>query len=180
MEKEEWLEIKDWKGYQVSNFGQVRSYKKTGISNDLYIKPKILKLYISIWGYPEVRLSNIKKTKKFRVHRIVAENFILNNSLKKEVNHKDGNKLNNHFSNLEWVSRSENMVHLFRVSKSPTMWGEKNGHSKLTEIEVIDIKKLWKTGGYLQKELAEIYGVNRTTISAIVNNYNWKNLVEVS
>lgn len=167
-----WKSIINWDGYEVSNYGQVRSYRQTS-SRGFAKEPRLLTVGISVWGYPEVRFSNNKISKKFRVHRLVAETFIENKDFKKEVNHKDGNKLNNHIDNLEWVSRSENMVHLFQVSKCPTMCGEKNGQSKLTSIEVIEIREKWNTGNFLQKELGNIYGVKRSTINAIVNNYNW-------
>jgi hypothetical protein len=55
--------------------------------------------------------SGQKQYTHFYIHRLVANHFISNPQKKKEVNHKDGNKLNNHISNLEWSCRSEQINH---------------------------------------------------------------------
>lgn len=69
---------------------------------------------ISRYGYKRIKLYSspgIYKTKF--IHVLVAENFIPNIHAKLCVNHKDGNKLNNHYSNLEWCSHSENTKHSY-------------------------------------------------------------------
>ena len=91
-----------------------------------------LKPYISNSGYYRVNLSlNTKKNnrtlqKKFSVHRLVAEYFCENDnpSEKDQVNHIDGNKLNNNHWNLEWVSQSENIFKAYDVNLCNTK-GEK-------------------------------------------------------
>lgn len=176
MENEKWIRIPDWDSYEISDLGRVRSYKKTGTNQTDAAIPRVLKQGISVWGYPEVRLCNSGSSKKKRVHRLVAEVFLPNELLKREVNHKDGDKLNNKAVNLEWVSRSENMQHLFRVMKSPVMRGEKNGHAVLTSDDIAEIKSLWETGLFFQKEIASKFGIARTTVNSIVNGYNWKHL----
>lgn len=151
--------------YEVSNLDNVRSIK-TG---------RILRQEVDVWGYSRVCLRNGLIKKHLKVHRLIALSFIKNTQNKREVNHKDGNKLNNSISNLEWCTRSENMIHVFRVNKSPTMRGEKNGHAVLTASDVAEIKKLRQTGMY-QYEIAKLFGIARTTVNAIVNGYNWKHV----
>ena len=65
-------------------------------------------------GYYYVCLSNNKIKKHLFVHRIVALEFIDNPKSKEQVNHIDGNKINNCIENLEWLSRSENMKHAYK------------------------------------------------------------------
>lgn len=89
--------------YEVSNLGYVSNYRK------------ILKPYVINAGYKSVKLhSNGKKSGKL-IHRMVAEMFIPNLENKPDVNHKDGNKLNNHVDNLEWCTKSENMTHAVKI-----------------------------------------------------------------
>ena len=92
-----WKDIEPYKNiYQVSNLGRIKSL--------LYNKEKILKTRVQPRGYELVNL----KGKTFKVHRLVAEAFVLNNNNYNEVNHKDENKLNNYANNLEWCNRKYN------------------------------------------------------------------------
>ena len=72
---------------------------------------KILKGSIGENGYKYYRLSKDNNKTMFYAHRLVAEHFLENPNFLPIVNHKDGNKLNNQLSNLEWVSCSENTKH---------------------------------------------------------------------
>lgn len=62
------------------------------------------------------------KISRHSIHRLVAETYIPNPQNKSEVNHKDLDKLNNHYSNLEWVSKQENTIHAYRLLKDIS-WG---------------------------------------------------------
>lgn len=100
---ENWKTIEEATNYEVSNCGNVRN-SKTG---------HILKGRISKSGYLQVSIAG-KEDGKFKnqyIHRLVAKYFIDNPEQKREVNHKDGNKLNNNIENLEWVTSSENQKH---------------------------------------------------------------------
>ena len=104
------------------------------------------------------------------VHRLVAEKYVPNPEGKPQVNHKDGNKLNNFATNLEWVTNSENRKHA--VKNLLHLTGEKCPWSKLTQKEVDSIR-LDKT--LTQKELAKKYGVAVSTIAAVKQGKSWKN-----
>jgi hypothetical protein len=110
-----WKEIKDYEGlYEVSNYGRVKRLESLVKNKHSYrlVKEKILS--IPSYHYQSVFLSN-GKVKQHYVHRLVATAFLSNSLNKEQVNHIDGNKLNNHVSNLEWVSQSENMKHIFKI-----------------------------------------------------------------
>ena len=101
---ESWKDISGYEGlYQVSNLGSVRNVK-TGKSKVAGITP---------YGYKRVVLYADGKRKWFQVHRLVAMAFIPNEEGKREVNHIDGNKLNNNAANLEWATSSENHLHAY-------------------------------------------------------------------
>ena len=88
--------------YEVSEKGQVRSLR--------FNKVKIRKLQVT-QGYLTVGLTNVAGMEIHSVHRLVAETFITNAEGKSQVNHKDKNTFNNHVSNLEWVTPTENCTH---------------------------------------------------------------------
>jgi predicted esterase YcpF (UPF0227 family) len=96
-----------WKAYisnyEISNTGQLRN-TKTG---------RVLKSKMSNKGYVKYGVSVSGKYKDVFAHRAVAEAFIPNPDNKPQVNHKDGNKQNNDYTNLEWSTSSENIVHAY-------------------------------------------------------------------
>ena len=101
--KAEWREIKGYGGrYLISSYGKVKSVYRN--------HSKIMKQATN-GTYPALVLSKNGKTYNHTIHRLVAEHFIENKESKPCINHKDLNKFNNHFSNLEWVTYEENNRH---------------------------------------------------------------------
>lgn len=97
---EEWREVIGSNGFlSVSSYGIVRGRRK------------VLKPQIDVKGYERLRFTIDRVKTSARVHRLVAQAFIPNPDNKPQVNHLDGNKRNNHCSNLEWVTNKENAHH---------------------------------------------------------------------
>lgn len=171
MDKEQWKKIKNIEGYQISNFGSLKSYKKK--------IPFIMKLKVDGNGYQSVLLTLSKNvTKRFRVHRLVAENFVSRKLSKNEVNHIDGNKTNNYFKNLKWVNRSENNKHAYLSglrTPSPS-YGENHGLSKLKNSQIPKIRQMYKETNFSCREVGELFKVSGNVINKIVRKINYKNI----
>lgn len=113
----------------------VYSTKTRGWSKKL-VKPRKMKKTLGNSGYYYVELFENKIGRKWLVHRLVAEAFIPNPLNKRQVNHKDGNKLNNYIANLEWASSRENVIHAF---KSGLIDPTKYAISKLAKVIIKEI-----------------------------------------
>lgn len=96
-----WVKIPDTESYYVSSLGRVLNAKTFNIKN----------CSRNSKGYMVAPLRTSTGLKSFRVHRLVAELFLDNSSVKPMVNHKDYNRTNNEVSNLEWCTNAENMAH---------------------------------------------------------------------
>lgn len=114
--------------------------------------------------------------RKYLVHRLVAHVFIPNPDNLPEVNHKDGNKLNNSVDNLEWVTRKDNIKHAHAL-KLRDNTGEGNPRVILSDQEVLDIYNSCLDGARVC-DLADKYGVSRPTISDIKAKRNWLHILE--
>lgn len=152
--------------FEIDSNGNVWSlnYRRTG-------KKQLLKLRKCNSGYYNfsVREKNEKKQKNLWVHRLVAEAFIPNPYNKREVNHINGNKLDNRIENLEWVSSSENRKHAYMIGLFKDRKGENSPNCKIKK-DKRDIVFEMRSQGYLQREIAEYTKIGRSTVSKILSN----------
>ncbi len=111
------------------------------------------------------------------MHRLVAQIYVPNLENKSCVNHKDGNKLNNSYSNLEWCTYKENIKHSFQTGLHNKIACGKDISTKLTEEDVEEIRHLYSSAYELtQKDLAKQFNVHQSTISYIISNKTWRHL----
>lgn len=103
--------------YLVSNLGNVKSIERTCKTQrgTRIVPEKLLSPCKDSSGYLYVPLSINGKHKNCLIHRLVLETFKPDAEGKKQVNHKDGNKLNNCLDNLEWCTAKENICHKYEV-----------------------------------------------------------------
>ena len=160
----EWIPICGYETrYTIARDGRVRSL----LSGKL--------LSTQLWGggggYPTVTLCLNGSAKKRLVHRLLAEHFLGGIPPNKEINHKDGNKLNHALENLEVVTRKENRDHAVRTGLLVNH-GEHNNKAKLTEAQALEIK--YGTGKI--RDVGKAYGVTHRVISLIRRGLLWRHI----
>ena len=163
-----WKDIKGYENlYKISNLGEVKSLPRKTTKGGI-IKPN------RTTSYQRICLVKNGFIKSYSIHRLVALAFIPNPQSKPYVNHKNGIRSDNRAINLEWVTPSENNLHAFRNNLSQSHKGSKHPLAKLTEKEVLNIRKL--ANKYSQQYIAKIYGVSFQCISDIVCRKKWKHI----
>lgn len=168
--EEIWKDIEEYEGiYQVSNHGRIKSM--IGWNGHKYIKrEKMLNPYkqegSKNYYRAIVKLKKDGKGKEFKVHRLVAEAFIPNPENKAEVNHLDGNPLNNIVSNLEWSTHQENITHSIDTGL------------KVNTINTIDRKTMvtFLNNGYNYDEIADILGIAKGTVFNYIRRFDIKKI----
>lgn len=176
--QEEWKPVVGYEGlYEVSNFGRIKAFQKTVNKGKCHRSwdEHFLKYGVDGCGYYRTNLAKNGMNRTVKVHRLVAEAFIPNPEGKPEVNHVDGNKQNNHVSNLEWCTHGENQNHAYRIGLK-SVDGSKNPAHKLTDEEVDFIRKNYipRHPEFGTVALSKKFGVHRKTISRITCGNSWK------
>jgi len=170
---EEWKNIVGFEDlYSISNLGRIKgkSYHNGTDERILKQNPKN--------GYLQIALYKNKKYFYFSVHRVVAIAFIPNPENKPDVGHfgkypngKEGNKKDNMYINLKWVTRSENLKHSFKFGLNNNE-GIRHSQVKLTEKDVLDIRASILTN----KELSVLYSICDAHICTIRKRRSWKHI----
>jgi len=115
--EDEFVDVKGYEGYYVvSKDGIVKRlamWSDRTPQSPQYTPERIVKINISPYGYYSCKfcMKGVKST--ILMHRLIATAFIPNPENKRTVNHKDGNKLNNHIDNLEWATDKEQIIHAY-------------------------------------------------------------------
>lgn len=163
-----WKTIKEEPQYEVSKDGKVRN-KETGEEKSLRYDR---------YGYLRVTLYPSGKT--YTVHRLVAMTFLKNSRNLPAVNHKDGNKENNHVNNLEWCTNKHNTQHAMQLglhNPRGVMLGSKNPSAVLDEGLVWEIR-YGKFKDISVREVADLLSVRYETIRRAKNGDLWKHVIK--
>lgn len=176
MDIEEWRTIPDYEGLEASNLGRIRSYRWTlnRFHKEMADEPRIKALRLNEKGYLDVGIGH-SKTRK--AHVLIAAAFLgPSNGL--DVNHIDGDKTNNHVENLEYVTRSENLKHAFRLGLATTPFGKRGERSMravLTDGKVIEMRERYSNGAS-RRQLATDFGVSYYTVWDITERRSWTHI----
>lgn len=173
MVEEIWKDIPSFEGlYQVSNFGRVKSFRKShklGKPDEYFLNPTDAEN-----GYANVTLYKENVRKKFLVHRLVAQAFLPNPNNWPQINHKDENRFNNCVDNLEWCTAKYN-----------NDYGTARIRAAITKSEKM-VEQYLPTGEFLARYVctsvaSQITGVSRHAIkdccsghSSSGGGYVWK------
>ncbi len=162
--------------YEVSNLGNVRRISGPTYTGR-YREGRILSPAISR-GYKMVIMHAYGEKHFDAIHRLVANAFLTKPLGNKtayyfQVNHKNGNKLDNRLCNLQWCTPKENMRHA--VANGLTKIGERHANSKLTEANIREIRLLH--GTMPLKKIASKFSVGVSTISRVMAGINWSHVV---
>ena len=122
-------------------------------------------------GYYNTQLRMRPKYRQVRIHQLVGEYFVDNPNNKPCINHKDGDKLNNHYTNLEWCTIGENTSHAFSIGLI-NKTGENHHHAKLKDADIPKIFEL-RQQGLIMRDIGNIFGVSRRTIGDVLNRNLW-------
>lgn len=181
-----WRSIPGYPKYEASNFGRIRSIRRTLIVNDpLYNRVYettrdecIIKPYPNWRGYLRVDLRSTDR--KFgrveAVHRLVAMAFIPNPNNYPQVNHLSGIKTDNTVNNLEWCTNLHNRRHAQKLGLFGDMRGQNSPARKLDETQVRTIRRCLQDGMCYQ-DLATYFKVGKSAIKDIKHKRTWAYLL---
>lgn len=176
--KEIWRDISGFEGrYQISTFGQVKRLVYTVIHlkhHQRFVPEHILVQSKDRRGYPRITISDKNgKLKTLRIHRLVALTFIPNPKKLREVNHKDGNKLNAYIFNFEWCTSKQNTQHAFRTGIKKFKKGIDRVNCKFEKIHILAIRDALKAG-FTQRKIGKYFNVSQTPIRMIGKNRSYQ------
>jgi len=160
-----WLPIRGYEGYyEISDWGRVKSLKRKYCPEEMFLTP-----CPNAQNYLHVILSKEGKQYTAKIHVMVATHFLGDRPKGLDIHHLDGNKHNNHVSNLAYITHHENILHAWESGLAKAH----HNNSKLTVGQVQSIRRLAKQG-VSQKRLAKVFKVSPSTIGAIAKRKIWK------
>jgi len=169
--------------HEVSNHGRIRSIDRhvTTPKGTRRCRGQVLKIELSGSGYPSIKLWRGGSATRQTIHKLVALAFLGDPPGKVgcrkgeyNVNHKDGDKTNNHISNLEWILSEDNRAHA--MANGLILCGARHPSAKLSEKDVRDIRRQYARRGCTLDNLAERYSITKGHIRQIIQRKAWKSV----
>ncbi len=169
LDDEEWKKIDFLDNrYAISSYGRVRSYCKD--VNGIPMKP------VEFNGFLSISIRIAAKSKKFMIHKLVAYCFLpKKNDDQSVVTHLDWNPLNNHYSNLQWLTKKESITRMFKYLSLKSQKRPKKiqiVNAKINEDDVRKLKKMLE-GGVRQNIIAKLFNISEMQVTRIKRGENW-------
>jgi hypothetical protein len=165
LENERARQLNGYSRYWFTSMGRVYSEFKEGFLTQTVSTTG----YYSIYPTPDYGVR-----KRIKVHRVIAKLFVKKKRGRHQVNHIDNNKLNNNYTNLEWVTPQENIQHYLILAGDNHKRSSKK--SFLTKEIVTEMKRLIRDEGMTQTDVAKAFGCRREHVCNIMNYRRWKNV----
>ena len=165
-----WKKIEGYDGrYSISNYGNIKTNSYIN-AHAIYGTAKHKELLRNplpaARGYLRTVLTDLNKKQHYiQIHRLVAQAFIPNPNRLPQVNHKDGNKKNNHVDNLEWCTNDENRKHA--IETGLIKYRDQLPNSKIKTNQIQELVELINSG-LSQKKVGLLFGVCQQTVSKIL------------
>lgn len=181
MEEEEWRDVVGYESsYEVSSYGKIKSIERRCASKNgktRKVPERIMKPKIDRYGYSAIHLSKNGERRDFTIHRLVALAFIPNPENLPQVNHKDGDKLDNRVDSLEWCSAQYNVQHSFDNGLQKVPCGTDRPFFKMSDEKVREVRKRYATEGISLVKLAKDYDICPQTLHSIILLKTWKHVI---
>lgn len=184
-EDEIFYPLKGWEGfYEINKKSEMRTVERICIhkngTRQLYKSKMKINKSITSAGYycTKIQIAEINKKGCYSVHRLVAETFIPNPNNYKTVNHKDGNRLNNHVSNLEWMTQKQNIDDKFARGYTPP---RRQSKKNVLDIYYLTILKRYGFERYGTMSLEDVsikYNIDKDSIRRIIRKEVYKDIVK--
>lgn len=177
LEAETWIPVRGFEGkYSVSNNGRIRSEQRTRIGKGgkpVAVSERILRQSRNHEGHMRVNLCVNGERRMFFVHVLVLDAYVCPRPDGLQACHNDGNPANNSVTNLRWDTAKSNQND--RIAHGTSSRGVNNAAARLTETQVRAIR----SDSRKHQEIAESYGVNRSTIGLIKSRKTWNSVGDI-
>jgi hypothetical protein len=164
--EEQWRRVAGYPHYEVSSLGRVKN-----VTSGRFLRPSVSTRKGKNYSFLRVCLTNGHGAKPYSVHRIAAAAFLGPRPDGTEIDHADGNPLNNAIENLSYVTHAENMRRATRVPK-----GEGHLRAKITDDVVREIRRREAAGRAKSASLVAEFGIGLKTIYDIRKGRSWKHV----